>query len=164
MNVLTKKLGPFLDPFLPKIWSFLLKSQVFGHFLQNRTSDLSKTWSETWDSWFESLNGNVSRKILALAVLAICDIIWFWAVFGHSLPNRWCFFVFFCYLGYVYCLKMVNENFCSDKKIGAIFYPFLVQILAIFAQKSGFQTFSSKPQIFLKLCQKLCTIALNYRV
>ena len=53
-----------------KIWSFLLKNQVFGHFLRNCTSDLSKTWSETWDNYFESSNGNVvSRKILVLPVV-----------------------------------------------------------------------------------------------
>ena len=54
--------------FLP----FLAKNQVFGHFLRIRTSDLSKTWSKTWDSCFESFNDNVvSRNILVLAVLAI---------------------------------------------------------------------------------------------
>ena len=53
-------------------WPFLAKNQVFGHFLRIRTSDLSKTWSESWDSCFESFNGSVvSRKILVLAVLAI---------------------------------------------------------------------------------------------
>ena len=66
-----KKSGPFLDPFWSKIWAFLLKNQVFGHFLRNRTSDLSKTWSETGDNCFELSNGSVvSGKILVLAVLA----------------------------------------------------------------------------------------------
>ena len=93
----TNKTGPFLDPFLVKIWPFSLKNQVFGHFLRNRSSDLSKTWSETGDYCFESSNGSVvSGEILVLSVLSIfgskhiaCgDIIWFWAVFGHFLPNR----------------------------------------------------------------------------
>ena len=132
---------------------FWPKNQVFGLFLRIRTSDLSKTWSETWDNCFDSSNGSVvSRKILVLAVLgqkyiSSGDIIWFWAVFGHFLPNRWWFFVNFCYLSWVYCLKMVNENFCLDKKLGPFFYPFLVQNLAIFAQKSGFWLFSWKPLI-----------------
>ena len=30
--------------------------------------------------------------------IACGDIIWIWAVFGHFLPNRWSFFVNFCYL------------------------------------------------------------------
>ena len=51
---------------------FQPKNQVFGHFLRIHTTDLSKTWSETWDNCFESSNGSVvSRKILVLAVLAI---------------------------------------------------------------------------------------------
>ena len=48
----------------------LLKSQVFGHFLRNLASNLSKTLPETGDSCFESFNDIVvSRKILVLAVL-----------------------------------------------------------------------------------------------
>ena len=55
--------------FLPFLAIFTHKNQVFGHFLRIRTSDLSKTWSETWDSCFESFNGSVvSRKILVLAI------------------------------------------------------------------------------------------------
>ena len=70
--VLTKKRGHFWTLFWCKIWPFSLKNQFFGHFLQNRTSDLSKAWSETGDNCFESLNDIVvSGKILALAVLAI---------------------------------------------------------------------------------------------
>ena len=69
----TKKTGPVLDPFFgPEFGHFLLKNQVFGHFLRIRTSDLCKTWSETWDNCFESSYGSVvARKILVLAVLAI---------------------------------------------------------------------------------------------
>ena len=40
---------------------------------------------------------------------------------------------------------MVNENFLSRQKNWGHFLPFLVQNLAIFAQKSSFGTFSSKP-------------------
>ena len=65
----TKKLGRFFTLFWSKIWPFLLKNEVFGHFLRNRASDLSETWSETVDNCFESSNGSgVSRKILVLAV------------------------------------------------------------------------------------------------
>ena len=53
-----KKIGLFLDPFLSQIWPFSIKNQVFGHFLRNCTSDLSKTWSETGDKCFESSNGS----------------------------------------------------------------------------------------------------------
>ena len=79
--VLTKKSAPFLDPFGSKILPFLLKNQVFGHFLRNRTSDLSKTWSETGDICFESSTGSVlSEKFLVLAVLAI---------FGSKIHCMW---------------------------------------------------------------------------
>ena len=95
--VLTKNRGHFWTLFGPKFGHFLLKSQVFGHFLQNCTSDLSKTRSETRGKCFESLNGSaVSGKIffwpfrpfLGQKYIACGDIIWFWAVFGHFLPNR----------------------------------------------------------------------------
>ena len=61
---------------------------------------------------------------------------------------------------------MVNESFCSDKKIGAIFYPFLVQNLAIFATKIRFLDifFETAHQICLKLGQNLGTIALDHRM
>ena len=68
--VLTKKRGHFWTLFWSKIWPFLLKNQVFGHFLRIRTSNLSKTWSETWGNCFESLNGSVvSRKILVIIII-----------------------------------------------------------------------------------------------
>ena len=68
----TKKSGPFFDPFWSKILPFSLINQVFGHFRQNRTSNLSKTWPETGDNCFVSSNGGVvSGKILVLVVLAI---------------------------------------------------------------------------------------------
>ena len=67
-----KNLGHFWTLFWSKIWPFLLKNQVFRHFFPNCTSYLFKTWSETWDSCFESSNGSVvCGKILVLAVLAI---------------------------------------------------------------------------------------------
>ena len=61
---------------------------------------------------------------------------------------------------------MVNENFCSDKKIGAIFYPILVQNLAIFATKIRFLDifFETAHRICLKLGQNLGTIALDHRM
>ena len=61
---------------------------------------------------------------------------------------------------------MVNENFCSDKKIGAIFYHFLVQNLAIFATKIRFLDifFETAHRICLKLGQNLGTIALDHRM
>ena len=49
-------------------WPFLAKKSGFWTFSSNiRTSDSSKTWSETWDNRFESSNGSVvSRKILVI--------------------------------------------------------------------------------------------------
>ena len=57
---------------------------------------------------------------------------------------------------------MVNENFCPDEKIGAMFRPFFVRNLAIFTQKDIF--FETAYQICLKLFQKLGTIASNHRM
>ena len=69
--VLTKKRCHFWTLFWSKIWPFSLENQVFGNFLRNRTSDLSKTWSETGDNCFESSNGSVlSGNFLFLAFLA----------------------------------------------------------------------------------------------
>ena len=69
--ILTKNRGHFWTLFGPK-FGHLLKNQVFGNFLRIRTSDLSKTWSETWDNCFESSNGSVvPEKVLVLAILAI---------------------------------------------------------------------------------------------
>ena len=158
-----KNQGHFWTLFWSKIWPFSLKNQVFGHFLWNPTLDLSKTWSETGDNCFESSNGSVvSGKILVLAVLAILgsiyiaygDIICFWAVCGHFLPNCWWFFVNICYLNQVYCLKMVNEDLSYDKKIWAIFGPFLVHKLAIFSLKTqvSYIFLETAHQINLKLC------------
>ena len=58
---------------------------------------------------------------------------------------------------------MLNENFCSNKKIGAIFGPFLVQI-SPFSLKLWFPDifFETAHQICLKLGQKLGTVALNH--
>ena len=76
-----------------------------------------------------------------------CDIMWFWAVFGHFLPNRWWFYVNFCYLSLSLLFENGQWNFFSDKKLGAIFLSFFGPDLAIFAQKSGFRTFSSNLHI-----------------
>ena len=58
--------------------------------------------------------------------------------------------------------------FVLTKKFGPFLDPFLVQKLAIFAQKSGFWTFShwtlTPHQICLKLGQKLGTIALYHLI
>ena len=59
---------------------------------------------------------------------------------------------------------MVNDNFCSDKKIGAIFGPFFGPKFGHFCSKIRFSDifFESAHQICLKLGQKLGTIALNH--
>ena len=38
------------------------------------------------------------KPFLGQKYIACGDIIWFWAVFGHFLPNCWSYFVNFCYL------------------------------------------------------------------
>ena len=71
-NILVFKILAKNGQFLLFLAIFSQKNQVFGLFLRIRTSDLSKTWSETWDNCFDSSNGSVvSRKILVLAALAI---------------------------------------------------------------------------------------------
>ena len=67
--------------------------------------------------------------------IACGDIIWFWAIFGRFLQNRWCFFASFCYLSYVYGLEMVNENLSSDEKILATFGPFFCPKIVHFCPK-----------------------------
>ena len=61
---------------------------------------------------------------------------------------------------------MVNENFCSDKKIGAIFGPFFGPKFGHFRSKIRFLDifFENAHQICLKLGQKLWAIALNHRM
>ena len=123
--------GHFWALFGSQNWPFSLKNQVFGHFPLNCTSDLSKNWSETGDSCFESLNGSVvSGKILVLAALAIfgskymaCGGIWFWAVFGHFLPNRRCLLplpwmlkpasLYFCWYMHLMSLLELSKRFGS---------------------------------------------------
>ena len=63
-------------------------------------------------------------------------------------------------------LKLVNENFCSDKKIGAIFGPFFGPKFGHFCSKIRVSDifFESAHKICLKLGQKLGTIALNHRM
>ena len=152
----TKKSGPFLDPFWSKIWPFSLKNQVFGHFLRIRTSKLSKTWSETGDNWFKSSNASVvSEKIIVLAVLFIFGskihcLWWHYMVLGCFLSFSFKSLVIFCYFllfEVILLFKNCQWKFLFRQKIGAIFYPLLVQNLAIFAQKSGFRTFSSNAHI-----------------
>ena len=59
---------------------------------------------------------------------------------------------------------MVNDNFCSDKKIGANFGPFFGKKFGHFWLKIRFLVifFESAHQICLKLGQKLGTVALNH--
>ena len=153
-----KNLGHFWTLFRSKIWPFSLKNQVFGHFLRNHTSDLSKTWSETGDSCFQSSNDSVVPgkflfwpfcSFFGQKYIACGDIIWFWAVFGHFFQTVDDFSLIFFIYAKFYCLKMVNEiflqtlkmvneNFCSDKKIGPFFTLFWSKIW----------TFSFKNQVF----------------
>ena len=59
---------------------------------------------------------------------------------------------------------MVNENFCSDKKIGAIFLPFFGPKFGHFCSKIRFLAVFLKTayQNFTLLGQKLETIAFNH--
>ena len=67
--VLTKQSGPFLDPFLVQNLAIFAQKSGF----RMRTSDLSETWSETWDSCIESLKGSfVSRIILVILLIIYC--------------------------------------------------------------------------------------------
>ena len=61
---------------------------------------------------------------------------------------------------------MVNENFCSDKKIWAIFGPFFGPNFVHSRSKIRFSDifFETSHQICLKLRQKLGTVALNHRM
>ena len=61
---------------------------------------------------------------------------------------------------------MVNDNFCSDKKIGAIFGPFFGAKFGHFHSKISFSDilFETAYQICLKLGEKLGKIALNHRI
>ena len=61
---------------------------------------------------------------------------------------------------------MVNDNFWSDRKIGAIFGPFFGPKFGHFCSKIRFLDifFESANQICLKLGQKLGTIALNHQM
>ena len=124
--VLTKNRGHFWTPFWSKIRPFLLKNQVFGHFVLMRTSDLSKTWSETWDNCFESSNDSVvPGKILVLAVSASyvskIHCLWWHMVLGcfWSFSSKLLMFlVIFCYLNYVYGLGMINQKLSFNKNLG----------------------------------------------
>ena len=67
---LTKKLGPFLDPFLVQNLAFFAQKLGFRTFsLKPHIRFVYKTWSETEDNCFESSNGSVvPGKILVLAI------------------------------------------------------------------------------------------------
>ena len=117
--VLTKKSGPFLDPFWSKMWPILLKNQVSGHFHRNRTSDLSRTWSETGDNCFESSNGSVvSGKFLfspfwpflGQKYIASGDIYMVLGCFLSFSSKPLTFLVDLCYLNFVYGLGRVATD------------------------------------------------------
>ena len=95
-----KNIGGYFLPFLAQNLAIFAQKSGFGHFLRNCTSDLSKTWSETGDKWFESSNGSVVfEKVL----------VWpFWPFLGQKYITM-CVDVLaiFCYLGYVYGLGMI---------------------------------------------------------
>ena len=150
--------------------SFLAKNQVFELFLQNRTSKFHITCSKARNNCFQSFNGSVvSGKILVLAVLTVLALFWskihclWWqievlTIFDQFLPICWCLFDNFCFLNQVYGLRRDKVNLGFDKKNLVIFWPCLVQNLAIFAQKSGFWLFSWKPLIRIS-----CSLVRNSR-
>ena len=154
--VLTKKSGPFLDPFCPKFGHFHSKNQVFGYFLGKRTSVFSKTWLETdgqllwiikwqccvWKNTCFGRFGHFWVKIHCIWWHINMVLGCFWS-FSSKLLMIFCQFLLF-----KLCLLFKNGqwNFLFWQKTGP-FLSFLVQNLAIFVQKPGFQTFSSKPLI-----------------
>ena len=79
--------------------------------------------------------------------IACGDKLRFLTIFYQFLPICWCLFDNFCFLNQVYGLRQDKVSLGCDKKKLVIFGPFLVQNLAIFAQKSGFWLFSWKPLI-----------------
>ena len=146
----------------------------FDHFLRNCTSDLSKTWSETWDSCFESFNGSVvSRKILVLAVLAIFGskihcLWWHYMVLGWFWPfssKPLMIFVNFLFKPSL-LFKNSQWKFLFWQKNGAIFGPFFGPKFGHFRSKIRCSVifFETTHLICLKLGQKLGTIALNHRM
>ena len=83
----------FWTLFWSKIFAIFAQNQFFGHFLRNRISDLSRTWSETGENCFEPSNGSVLLclgkflfwpfwSFLGQKYIACGDIIWFWAFFA----------------------------------------------------------------------------------
>ena len=161
--VQTTKSGPFLDPFLV---------QKFGHFhTKIRFSDIffetaHQICQKTGDNCFESSNGSVvsGKKSCfgrfghfwvknTLLVVTFYGFGLFLAIFFQTLDDFSRIFVIYTKF---YCLKMVNENFCSDKKSGPFLDPFLVQKFGHFHTKIRFWDilFETAHQIYLKLCQK----------
>ena len=137
ISVLTKKSGPFLDPFLGQFLPFLAIFNL-GQLL----------WFIEWQCCVQENScfgcfGHFWVKN-TLFVVTLYGFGLFLDIFFQTVDDS---LLIFCYLSYVYCLKMVNENFCSDKKIGPFLDPFSFKNLAIFAEKSGFRTFSSNPHI-----------------
>ena len=84
--VLTKKSGPFLDPFL--VQNLAIFAQKSGFWTFSSKPHIRFVWNlvRNWDICFESSNGSVvSGKILVLAVLAI---------FGSKIHCLWLHYMF----------------------------------------------------------------------
>ena len=99
----------------------------------------------------------------ALLVVTLYGFRLFLAIFFQTVDD---FALIFVIYAKFYCLKVVNENFCSDKKIGAIFGPFFGPKFGHFCSKMRFSDifFQTAHQICLKLCQILGTIALDHQM
>ena len=112
--VQTKNRGHFWTLFWSKIWPSLLENEVFGHFLPNRSSDLSKTLSDTGDNCFESSNDSVvSGEILVLAIFGSkIHCLWWHMVLGRFWPFSskplmfFCWFLLFKLSFIVYCIVL----------------------------------------------------------
>ena len=95
------------------------QNQVFGHFLWNRTSDLSKASSETGDNCFESSNGSV----VSVKILVLLFIYYHFYSFGIGRCRFLCFFFYLaaaerpqhCALDFfgsvAFCKSISLENF-----------------------------------------------------
>ena len=155
--VLTKKSGPFMDLFLVQNLAIFIQKQVFGQFLQTAHQIclklVKKLWTIAWIIkwqccvWKNSCLGCFGHFLVKNTLHVVRDIYMvlgcFWSFSSKPL-------MIFCYV-LLFKLSLLFKNgqwkFLFRQKFGAIFYPFMVQNLAIFAQKSGFRTFSSNPHI-----------------
>ena len=146
----------FSPPHFCHFWPFLAKKSGFRTFFRNRTSDLSKTWSETEDNWFESWNASVvSEKILVLAVLSIFGskihcLWWHYMVLGWFWPFSSKPLMISCYV-LLFKLSLLFKNgqwkFLFWQKIVAIFGTFFGAKFGLFHLKIRFSDIFSKPHI-----------------